>query len=325
MAVTHDGRHHLDEIMATCLLRLVVGDRLLVVRSTDPEIIAAADIVYDVGREYDPGALKFDHHQTRDLMADARRPAGYASAGLVWKEFGRGICRALVDRWKDSEGKWERVRKSGVFSFEDQVESLFDKLDADVFAPVDNWDTKAYPFFNKAPKIIPFQVVVACLSFEEAESVTLQYFKSQVEFCLNRAADEITLAEDFMSNGDAELYFTNSGYVAVGAAGQRVEFSAARAVVAKSDIPRGNLAGIISKLRRKNRYALILDDALTVPVKLRMDLIGKPPWDKIEAHPAGRMYFSDDRDVLRQFATELLDHEGVTWAPFHKPHDKKPV
>lgn len=87
--VTHDGSFHADDVFALAALRLVHG-AIGILRSRDPEVLAACDLRVDVGRRYDPQTGDFDHHQ-----GDAgERPNGikYASFGLVWKEYGAAIC-----------------------------------------------------------------------------------------------------------------------------------------------------------------------------------------------------------------------------------------
>ncbi|MBB4664593.1 MYG1 family protein [Conexibacter arvalis] len=88
---THNGSFHADDVFAIAVLRLLHGDRLEVVRTRDPEQLAAADLRVDVGLRNDPATGDFDHHQRGGA---GERPNGirYASFGLVWKAFGAEIC-----------------------------------------------------------------------------------------------------------------------------------------------------------------------------------------------------------------------------------------
>ncbi len=88
MLVTHSGRFHADEVFAISMI-LMIEDRE-VTRTRDDEIIQKADIVLDVGAEYNPETLRFDHHQNSFTRA---REDGtpYATAGLVWEHFGERI------------------------------------------------------------------------------------------------------------------------------------------------------------------------------------------------------------------------------------------
>lgn len=87
---THNGHFHADELLAIAALLMKYPDATIV-RSRDPELVASADIVVDVGHIYDPGNMRFDHHQTEGA---GKRENGipYASFGLVWKEWGKELA-----------------------------------------------------------------------------------------------------------------------------------------------------------------------------------------------------------------------------------------
>ncbi len=88
MIVTHSGRFHADEVFAISMI-LMIEDREII-RTRDDEIIKKADIVLDVGAEYSPETLRFDHHQ--NSFTEAREDGTpYATAGLVWRHFGKRI------------------------------------------------------------------------------------------------------------------------------------------------------------------------------------------------------------------------------------------
>ncbi len=93
--VTHSGMFHTDDIFAVATVLLVYPDAK-VIRSRDPKVIEAADIVVDVGMIYDSNSMRFDHHQ--EGGADIR-PNGipYASFGLVWREFGYRLAKEGKD------------------------------------------------------------------------------------------------------------------------------------------------------------------------------------------------------------------------------------
>ncbi|KUJ71855.1 MYG1 family protein [Thiomicrospira sp. WB1] len=90
MIVTHSGRFHADEVFALAMLKRL--DNRPVVRSRDPEVIRQADLVLDVGAEYDPDRGRFDHHQNSfTLTREDSTP--YATAGLIWLHFGEAILK----------------------------------------------------------------------------------------------------------------------------------------------------------------------------------------------------------------------------------------
>lgn len=102
VAATHSGSFHADEVLAAAALRLV-DPSLQIVRTRDQAQLDAADILFDVGRAFDPATCRFDHHQ---LGYQEVRQNGipYSSFGLVWRELGAELCgsaaaAARVDRW----------------------------------------------------------------------------------------------------------------------------------------------------------------------------------------------------------------------------------
>ncbi len=93
IAVTHNGKFHADEVMATAVLKKVYANRgqsLEVVRSRDLVTIASADIVYDVGGVYDHERRRYDHHQLGAL----KRENGLtrSALGLIWLHYGLEYC-----------------------------------------------------------------------------------------------------------------------------------------------------------------------------------------------------------------------------------------
>ena len=98
--VTHSGTFHCDDAFAYAILRLALGLRHTdtdhtLTRTRDPERIAAADIVWDVGTLHDPATGRFDHHQ-RDAPVRSDTAIPYRAAGLIWQVHGRAAVRALL-------------------------------------------------------------------------------------------------------------------------------------------------------------------------------------------------------------------------------------
>lgn len=105
LIATHSGTHHADDAFAVAVLAALFPDHTLI-RTRDPDAVARADFAVDVGGLWDPAAGRFDHHQREfegarvRLAEDGRmvRAEGYASAGLVWREYGAAYVRLLADR-----------------------------------------------------------------------------------------------------------------------------------------------------------------------------------------------------------------------------------
>jgi uncharacterized UPF0160 family protein len=93
--VTHNGSFHADDVFAVATLQLVFGvDALTIVRTRDEALIDAADIVVDVGGQYNAASLRFDHHQPGAPVRENGIP--YAAFGLVWQEYGQQVCGSPV-------------------------------------------------------------------------------------------------------------------------------------------------------------------------------------------------------------------------------------
>lgn len=94
LIVTHSGKFHADDAWAVAALKIVFP-QAQVERTRDAARVEAADFAVDVGGIWDAAAGRFDHHQKGFAGA---RPTGvpYASAGLVWKEYGARCVAALA-------------------------------------------------------------------------------------------------------------------------------------------------------------------------------------------------------------------------------------
>ncbi|UVW27573.1 MYG1 family protein [Massilia sp. H6] len=92
--VTHNGKFHADDAWAVAALHILFPEADIV-RTRDSAIIDAADFVVDVGGTWDPARGRFDHHQKG---FEGARASGvpYASAGLVWREYGARCVAALA-------------------------------------------------------------------------------------------------------------------------------------------------------------------------------------------------------------------------------------
>ncbi|SIS90506.1 MYG1 family protein [Neptunomonas antarctica] len=88
---THNGNFHADDVFSIAALKSIYPSFKLI-RTRDLELIGKADIVIDVGGEYDPDAGRFDHHQRGGAGArDNGIP--YSSFGLMWQKYGVEICQ----------------------------------------------------------------------------------------------------------------------------------------------------------------------------------------------------------------------------------------
>ncbi|MFB1036061.1 MAG: MYG1 family protein [Sinobacterium sp.] len=93
--VTHNGNFHADDVFSVAALRSIFSSFTLI-RTRDLDIIAKADIVIDVGGEYDPETDRFDHHQ-RGGAGERKNGIPYSSFGLMWQKYGLEICKNNQD------------------------------------------------------------------------------------------------------------------------------------------------------------------------------------------------------------------------------------
>lgn len=94
VVATHNGPFHTDDVVAyALLLEHYPQDEMQVVRTRDPAVLEAADLVFDVGTEFDPERRRFDHHQ-RDYTG----PRSSAGMVLDWLEAEGHLEGALANR-----------------------------------------------------------------------------------------------------------------------------------------------------------------------------------------------------------------------------------
>lgn len=92
--VTHSGKFHADDAWAVAVLN-VIFPGCDIVRTRDPATIEAGDFAIDVGGIWDPALGRFDHHQ-KGFSGARSTGVPYASAGLVWREYGARCVQVLA-------------------------------------------------------------------------------------------------------------------------------------------------------------------------------------------------------------------------------------
>lgn len=128
---THDGAFHCDEALACHMLRQVPRFQTSsITRTRDTQRLAALDIVVDVGAEYNPDKLRFDHHQrgfsSTFASSGLRSRTKLSSAGLVYKHFGRDVVAAVLKKagLTVAEEDVERVYLHVYDSFVEEVDAI---------------------------------------------------------------------------------------------------------------------------------------------------------------------------------------------------------
>ena len=88
---THNGNFHADDVFSIAALKCIFPS-LKLIRTRDLEVISKADIVIDVGGEYDADTGRFDHHQ-RGGAGERENGIPFSSFGLIWQKYGLEICQ----------------------------------------------------------------------------------------------------------------------------------------------------------------------------------------------------------------------------------------
>ncbi|MBU3192049.1 MYG1 family protein [Clostridium bowmanii] len=111
---THSGKFHADDVMATAILSLILGD-IKVTRTRDENILNKLDFVYDIALG------EFDHHQLNKEIRENNIP--YAACGLVWREFGARVIQKFNSEFD-----------------EEDIMSIFDYVDKNLVQGIDATD-----------------------------------------------------------------------------------------------------------------------------------------------------------------------------------------
>ena len=111
---THSGKFHADDVMATAILRLLLGN-IKVTRTRDEDILNKLDFVYDISFG------EFDHHQLDKEIRENNIP--YAACGLVWREFGSRVIQKFNSKLNESD-----------------IISIFDYVDKNLVQGIDATD-----------------------------------------------------------------------------------------------------------------------------------------------------------------------------------------
>lgn len=175
---THNGIFHSDEVVAIAILCLLRQKeqydykQISIVRTRDAETLKLCDICVDIG-----GGL-YDHHQPGfDFSRENDIP--YASAGLVWKEFGEELMEKYMSNYFPEEISSSHSKGLSK-KFDEEIISLVDcedngiKADKHCFNFIDSYlplwnDTDSTNFHNQFEKVLP--IVISILDQEIIKTI----------------------------------------------------------------------------------------------------------------------------------------------------------
>ena len=212
---THSGKFHADDVWAVTVLDLIFPGCELI-RTRDPEKILQADFAVDVGGVWDPQTGRFDHHQ-KGFTGARQSGVVYASAGLVWKEYG-ARCVARISE-----------THAGYAISAESAQQIAYAIDADLVQYLDMADTGAA---KNAPGSYGLSAIVSgfnptwldeqkAVSVTAAEDVRLKQFRRAMEFIADILINAVKyragamLAVDLVRNAqmleDGRLLFLKNG------------------------------------------------------------------------------------------------------------------
>jgi uncharacterized UPF0160 family protein len=181
--VTHGGKFHADDAWAVAVLNVVFPNSDIV-RTRDPALIEAADFAVDVGGIWDPATGRFDHHQKG--FAGARQSGvPYASAGLVWKEYGARCVSILA------------ATHTGQELAEDTASQIAYAIDADVVQYLDLSDVGAA---KNAPGGYGLSAVISGFNPGWLDEQRLGYGAETEAFRLSQFRRALAILTDIMVN-----------------------------------------------------------------------------------------------------------------------------
>lgn len=183
LVVTHGGKFHADDAWAVAVLNVLFPE-CAIVRTRDPVIIESGDFAIDVGGIYDPATGRFDHHQKGFSVARASG-VPYASAGLVWKEYGARCVSALA------------AAHSNYQLSEDAAVQLAYAIDADIVQYLDLSDVGAA---KNAPGGYGLSAVISGFNTNWMDEQSLGYGEAADAFRLSQFRRAMTVLTDVMIN-----------------------------------------------------------------------------------------------------------------------------
>lgn len=180
---THSGKFHADDAWAVAVLDILYPG-CEIVRTRDPATIEAADFAIDVGGIWDPASGRFDHHQ-KGFSGARQSGVPYASAGLVWREYGARCVAALA------------LAHTGHQLSDDSAQQLAYAIDADIVQYLDLSDVGAA---KNAPGGYGLSAVVSGFNPNWLDEQRLGYGEATEAYRLAQFRKAMALLRDIMVN-----------------------------------------------------------------------------------------------------------------------------
>ncbi len=187
---THNGIFHVDEVVACAILALINADKSIhIVRTRDVDLLNKCDICVDIG------GGEFDHHMPGFNKA-RENGIKYASAGLVWKQYGRQLIEQILIE------KYDRLLCD--------VDNAFELIDSKHISPVDcvdNGIANADHIFSFIPCFLPSWLNTTADEFNRKFNnvllTTIDVLKEAIQDTINK----LTAKEKIIWNYKNKDYF----------------------------------------------------------------------------------------------------------------------
>ena len=192
---THNGIFHCDDALAVAMMA-IYAKNIEVIRSRNINILKQTDLVLDVGNK------TYDHHQQG---GNGVRENGvkYASAGLIWRDFGAMIVERVIE-------------EANIRLTDEEISKIVDDIDICVIQEVDKQDNGEKPFNHQ------FRFVDSFLpnwnnkkesfdkSFEECVDVLEKIFKQVILQKARMDSCPIVFMESIMSPDSSNKAFNGN-------------------------------------------------------------------------------------------------------------------
>lgn len=181
--VTHSGKFHADDAWACAVLN-VLFPQCEIKRTRDPVAVEAADFAVDVGGIWDPSRGRFDHHQ-KGFTGARSTGVPYASAGLVWREYGGRCVSALA------------AVHMGQQLSEGRAQDIANGIDADIVQYLDLSDVGAA---KNAPGGYGLSAVISGFNPNWLDEQRLGYAEAADAYRLDQFKRAMAMLEDIIVN-----------------------------------------------------------------------------------------------------------------------------
>jgi len=293
VVVTHEGRAHADELLATWFMQVLTGGDMALVRTSDETLMRAADILLDCGGVYNPLLGRYDHHGNATVPRAPRgRLSGYATAGLVWLNHGSRICEILLQQERD--GAWAEFSAKSEANVLQQAYHLFAHIiDTEIVAPIDSWDLGIYPEQGVSKSTLPVQWLLPHLEFETATQALGRAIEFRLRVLSETMASESLLENELWDNGSTDFWLWDGWLVIKAADGKRLDLRAGKQFSRRIlGLP---LLAVLSSIRNGTKWGAFFVD--TIPGYYKI-----PP--EFEYATGRRAIFHRDAEKLLAFVRE---------------------